>query len=250
MTNLQVQEIPFPQEPLWKETLQIISKTGSAASLKDAKVIEKMLHFNSQETRKRYGNAIATRFERLDSQVLDGLIDLAHTKIPVTTLENIWRILFCIAEPLVAQVYLDMIWPREPGSDMQRNEIRSYTESAFPQQSEKLYERLMTCLKNAGYLMPQGKQQLIIVGFANLEESLILSTHLLLAQLQRTIKISAIEANNYWKFLGYRKFDHVRIGFRSAEAKGLIMRYAIADHLEQITTRYSWKDLLSRIHER
>lgn len=74
--------------------------------------------------------------------------------------------------------------------------------------------------------MPQGKQQLIIVGFANLEDALLLSTHLLLAQTPRTIKIAEIEANNYWKFLGFRKFDQVRIGFRSAEAKGLIMRYA------------------------
>lgn len=247
ITNAQVQEIPFPQEPLWKETLQIIRKADSASSFKDAKVIEKVLHFNSQETRVRYGRAIATRFERLDAQTLDCLVDLALAKFPTATLENIWRVLFCIAESLVAKVYLDMIWPRDPGSEIQRTEIRSYTESAFPQKSAKLNQRLSTCFKQAGYLMPHGKQEFIIVGFANLEDSLILATHLLFAHTPRTIKISEIEANPYWKFLGYRKFDHVRIGFRSAEARGLIMRYATADHLEQITTRYSWKDLLGRI---
>lgn len=247
MTTLQVQEIPFPQEPLWKDTIHIIAEADSAGSLRDAKAIENMLHFNSQETRVRYGRAIATRFERLDPQILDGLVDLAHAKIPVTTLENIWRVLFCIAEPLVAQVYLEMIWPREPGADIQRTEIRSYAESAFPQKSAKLNQRLMTCFNQSGYLMPQGKQQIIIVGFANLEDALLLSTHLLLAQTPRTIKIAEIEANNYWKFLGFRKFDQVRIGFRSAEAKGLIMRYATVDHLEQITTRYSWKDLLGQV---
>src|SRR5262245_50448993 len=116
MNTLQAPEIPFPQEPLWKETIQIINEAAAASSFKDGKVVEDMLHFNSEETRERYGRAIATRFSRLDTQILDALVDLAHVKFPITTLENIWRILFCVAEPLVARVYLEMIWPREPGS--------------------------------------------------------------------------------------------------------------------------------------
>lgn len=247
MTTVQVQDMPFPQVPLWGETIQVIAGAASASAFKDAKALENMLHFNSQETRERYGRAIVTRFERLEAKTLQGLVDLAHEKFPTSTIENIWRILFCIAESLVAKVYLDIIWPREPGSEIQRTEIRSYTESTFPQKSVDLNKRLTTCFRQAGYLMSHGKQDFIIVGFANLEDSLILATHLLLAQTPRTIKISEIEANPYWKFLGYRKFDHVRIGFRSAEARGLIMRYATVDHLEQITTNCSWKDLLGRL---
>jgi len=247
MTTSQVQEIPFPQKPLWEETIQIIAGATSADSLRESKAMENMLHFNSLETRKRYGRAIATRFKRLDTPALEGLVDLAQAKFPIATLENIWRALFCITESLVSKVYLDMIWPREPGSTIHRTDLRSYIESVFPQNSEELSREVLACLRQVGYLMSHGKQDFIIVGFANLEDSLILATHLLLAQTPRTIKISEIEANPYWKFLGYRKFDHVRIGFRSAEARGLIMRYATVDHLEQITTNCSWKDLLGRL---
>ena len=127
------------------------------------------------------------------------------------------------------------------------DEVKSYIETGFPQQSKTLYERLMNCFKQSGYLLPQGKQDLIIVGFANLEEALVIATHLLLAREPRTIKISEIEANPYWKFLGYKKFDHVRVAFRNAEAKGMIMRYAVVDHLEQITTRYTWPELLANL---
>ena len=99
----------------------------------------------------------------------------------------------------------------------------------------------------SGYLSPQGKQDLIVVGFANLEDALIIATHLLMAREPRTIKMTEIEANPYWKYLGYKKFDHVRIAFRNAEAKGTIMRYAVVDHLEQITTRYTWQELLFKL---
>ena len=237
--------ITFPQEPLWKETLDIIRIADSVDFLTDAMALEKRLPFNSKETRKRYGRAIATRFSRLDPRITRGLVDIAKADVGTDIIEQIWRVLFCMVEPLIAQIYLELIWPREPGSSINRNEIRSYIETAFQQQSAKLNQRTISCLRHCGYLMPHRKQDLIVVSFGNPEDALILSTHLILAQTPRTIKLSEIESANYWRFLGYRKLDHVRLGFRSAEAKGLIMRYANVDHLEQITTRYRLQELLT-----
>ena len=236
--------ISFPQEPLWKETLEIIKGAQDASFLTDPKALEPNLSFNSKETRQRYSGAIATRFSRLDLSIRQGLVDLTRSNVESNIIEQIWRVLFCMAEPLVAQIYLEMIWPREPGTSINRSEIRSYIETSFQQQSAKLNQRIVSCLKQSGYLMPHGKKDLIVVGFGNLEYALVLSTHLLMANSPRTIRLSEIEVYNHWRFLGYRRFDHVRLGFRSAEAKGLIMRYANVDHLEQITTRYTWQELL------
>jgi len=241
------QEIPFPQEPLWQETLALVTEVEMAEILTNAKLIEDLLHFNSKESRERYSRAIATRFRRMEYQTLQNLLSIIKSGISAETLEKIWRIIFCKVEILFAQTYLELIWPREPGSSLQRDEVKSYIQTGFPQQSKMLYTRLMSCFKQAGYLLPEGKQDLIIVGFANLEDALIIATHLLLATEPRTIKISEIEADTYWKFLGYRKFDHVRVAFRNAEAKGIIMRYAVVDHLEQITTRYTWPEFVAKI---
>ncbi len=238
--------ISFPQEPLWKETLEIINQAEGPDFLADPKALEQKLDFNSKETRKRYGRAMAARFARLHRGVASGLIDLAKSNVELSVIEQIWRVLFCMVEPIVAQIYIEMIWPREPGAPIDRVEIRSYIETSFQQQSSKLNQRIISCLRQSGYLMPQGKHNLIVVSFGNPELALILCTHLLLAQAPRTIKLSEIESSNYWRFLGYRKFDHVRLGFRSAEAKGLIMRYANVDHLEQITTRYTWQEFLTK----
>jgi len=247
MTSKNTQEIPFPQKPLWKETLDLVVHIDDVAIFTNAKAIENLLHFNSQESRARYSRAIATRFRRLDSQVLLDFYQLVKMELPADTIEQIWRILYCKVEAIFSQMYLDLIWPREPGHSISRNEIRSYIQTTFPQQSKMLYEMLTLCFGQAGYLSPQGKQDLIVVGFANLEDALIIATHLLMAREPRTIKMTEIEANPYWKYLGYKKFDHVRIAFRNAEAKGTIMRYAVVDHLEQITTRYTWQELLAKL---
>lgn len=238
--------IPFPQEPLWKETLEIIKGAQDASFLSDPKALEPKLSFNSKETRQRYSCAMANRFFRLDLSIRQALVNLAMSHMEISIIEQIWRVLFCMIEPLVAQVYLEMIWPREPGTTINRSEIRSYIETSFQQQSAKLNQRIVSCLRQSGYLLPHGKQDLIVVGFGNLEYALVLSTHILMAHSPRTIRLSEIEASNHWRFLGYRKFDHVRLGFRSAEAKGFIMRYANVDHLEQITTRYTLQELLSQ----
>ncbi|MDO8722814.1 MAG: hypothetical protein Q7J31_11435 [Syntrophales bacterium] len=247
-TNTQnTQEIPFPQKPLWKETLDLVGGVDNIEIFTNAKLIENLLPFNSQESRARYSRAIATRFRRLDPYVLKGFLELVKTGTPTAIIEQIWRVLFCKVEVIFAQMYLDVIWPREPGHAIHRDEIKSYIQTTFPQQSKMLYEMLTLCFRQAGFMLPQGKQDLIIVGFANLEESLLIVTHLLMARAPRTIKISEIEADPYWKFLGYRKFDHVRVAFRNAEAKGMLMRYAVVDHLEQITTRYTWVELLAKL---
>jgi hypothetical protein len=246
MNNSKPQDIPFPQEPLWKETLDVLHEAENVDVLIDPKALEQILHFNSKETRTRYGRAIATRFARLEGPILRGLFDISKFRFDRATIEAIWRILFCMVEPVVSKAYLEIIWPREPGSIITRNEIRSYVETTFKHESRKLNTRLVNCLRQGGYVLPQGKDNLIVVGFGELEEPLVLATHLLFAKTPKTLKLSEIEASNYWRFLGYRKLSHVKVGFRSAEAKGIIERYAIVDHLEQITTRFSWEELLSK----
>jgi hypothetical protein len=236
--------IPFPQEPLWKQTIDLIKKADTADLLTDAKAIETNLPFNSKETRERYGRALATRFSRLDESIRQGLVTLAKSKSETTLMEHVWRVLFCLTEPLVAQVYLDLIWPREPGSSISRDEMKSYIETAFQQESAKLNQRIVSCLRQSGYIVPHGKTDFVVAGFGNPEIAHIFLTHLLMAQSPRTIKLSEIEGSNSWRFLGYRKFDQVRVAYRAAEAKGIIMRYTIADHLEQITTRYTMQELL------
>jgi len=241
--------LSFPQEPLWEETLNAVREAPNISTLTDAKALANILHFNSEETRARYGRAIATRFSHVDPAILAGFFQITQLGFDSIVINCIWRVLFCSGEPIVSRIYLDMIWPREPGSQIMRSEIRNYIETAFRQQSKKLNTRIINCLHQAGFVSPLGKEALNIIGFGDLDASLFLATHLIFAQEPRTLKISEIEGSDYWKYLGFHKFDYVRIALRSAESKGLFVRYATVDHLEQITTRYSWTDLVAHWRE-
>lgn len=234
----------FPQEPLWKETLAVLSKARDLDILVNAKELADLLHHNSEETRGRYGQALATRFSRLEKGWLSGLFDISKKDEKLAMAEKVWRVLFCKIEKIVGRTYLDLIWPREPGSLIERNEIKSYAATTFSQFGKKLSQRLASCLQFAGYLVPQNKNSYYIAGFGELDDSLILSTHLLFAQSPQTLRLSDLEASHYWKYLGFRKFDFVRVVFRNAETQGLIMRYSTADHLEQITTKFNWKEII------
>lgn len=244
-TDILSPKLSFPQEPLWEETLIAVREAPDIFILTDAKALANILHFSSSETCARYGQAIATRFSRLEQSILSGFFQIVKLGFDSKVIYGIWRILFCSVEPVVSRTYLEILWPREPGSQITRSEIRNYVEATYRQQSQKMNTRIINCLKQTGFVSPQGKDVLNIMGFGDLDASLFLATHLLYGQEPRTIKVSEIEKSDYWKHLGYRKFDYVRIALRSAESKGLLVRYATVDHLEQITTRYSWADLIS-----
>ena len=47
MNNSKPQDIPFPQEPLWKETLDVLSEAKGVDVLTDPKALANILHFNS-----------------------------------------------------------------------------------------------------------------------------------------------------------------------------------------------------------
>ena len=46
--------------------------------------------------------------------------------------------------------------------------------------------------------------------------------------------------------MGIRDESTVRAILRDAEVKGVIAKYTVVDQLEQITTRYSYEDYLSK----
>ena len=58
--------------------LDVLYETENVDVLDDPKALERILHFNSKETRTRYGRAMATRFARLEGPTLKVLFDVAE----------------------------------------------------------------------------------------------------------------------------------------------------------------------------
>lgn len=56
--------------------------------------------------------------------------------------ESLWRVLFCSVETILAKTYLDIVWPREPGSTIKRDEIKSCLQTSIAVKRTELYNYL------------------------------------------------------------------------------------------------------------
>jgi hypothetical protein len=70
--------------------------------------------------------------------------------------------------------------------------------------------------------------------------------HARLAPTARIVRLSDILAAAFWGLMGIRDDATVRSILRTADAKGIIAKYALVDQLEQITTRYSLGEYLEK----
>ncbi|MFA4915788.1 MAG: efflux RND transporter periplasmic adaptor subunit, partial [Syntrophales bacterium] len=65
-----------------KETLDLVGEADNIEIFTNAKLIENLLPYNSQESHARYSRAIATRFRRLNPYVLPGFLELVKVGVP------------------------------------------------------------------------------------------------------------------------------------------------------------------------
>lgn len=241
-------EIPFPQEPLWNDTLEVIQRlAGTGETPFTSQQIANNLRHNSEETRMRYGNAIHRRLFGHNELYGRTLLEVARAYQDEALVEALWRTIYFGVEPILGRTYLDIVWPREPGSVIGTGEIKNYVRTTWKSLGTKVVDRVTLSLKQSSAIRKHGKEY-IIGGFANLETSFLVLLHMFFAQdaAAITVRVASIEQSNFWKFLGYRSIDHVRVALRKAEQQGLLARYAVVDHIEQVTTKYSLSTLIER----
>lgn len=240
---------PFPSEPLWKETLEVIQRLSEQSNERvTPSLISELLNFNSEETRERYGAYIYKRLFGANKLYGEVMLKVVRSGVKASVVESLWRSMYFRIEPVIGKTFLDILWPREPGSVITRGEIKNYVQGSWRTFGSKIMERTILCLKQAGVIRAYEKD-FVVSGFGNLEEPLMIMLHLIfvLETPAVTISMVTIEENNFWKFLGYRNLDHVRIALRKAELDGLLARYAIVDHIEQITTKYSLSTFITNM---
>jgi hypothetical protein len=78
------------------------------------------------------------------------------------------------------------------------------------------------------------------------DNAFLLALHAKLAPTPRIVRLSDILSSAFWKLIGIREDATVRSILRDANAKGFIAKYAVVDQLEQITTRYSFDEYLTK----
>lgn len=216
----------------------------SIDELQDALVSK--LGQNSLETRRRYSQSILKWFFR---DGLDGLLRKAWCAYgDEAIVTDLLRHCYLTQEPLVGACVADSLFPLENGIAVPASYFGKFLSDFLHEPvPDKTRERLKINLKRLGFLeRARGKPDRLVSLLPQKTSFLILLHHLFAPRSLRTIELRNLFPNPFWKYLGYKTEDAVRSVLREADAARVIGKYVVADQLEQVTTCFTFEEMLER----
>lgn len=199
---------------------------------------------NSEEVRKRYGSLILLRL--FPEKSLDGINPRVwRIYQDEKILEDFARLTTLEAEPVITKFVIEQILVLSPGSIIENSTIQDYISSKFGSFKRDSYNRLRSAIIHMGFVSAV-TGGIIVQPIPLPDNAFLIALHSKLAPTPRIVRLSDILDAVFWHLLGIRDEMTVRSILREAEAKGYIAKYTIVDQLEQITTRYSLDEYLSK----
>jgi hypothetical protein len=233
------------QDVLLAEGLAAVKISVVCASIEQLQgALHNRLGQNSLETRKRYSQSIIKWFFQ---DGIDGL------------LRNVWcaygdeaiildllRYYYLTNEPLIGACVAESLFPLENGIAVPASYFDKFLSDFLGEPApEKTRERLKINLKRLGFLeRARGKPDRLTSVVPQKTSFLILLHHLFAPRSVRTVEVRNFLTNPFWKYLGYKTEDAVRSLLREADAARVIGKYVAADQLEQVTTCFTYEELL------
>lgn len=216
----------------------------SLAELQQRIVAE--LKQNSTETRTRYARSVLKWFFPDGIHSLARRVWLAYQDVRIEM--DVLRYLYLAAEPVMGLCVAESLYPLQPGMLIPPTYFDRFLKEFFSEQSPaKTTARLKSNLMRLGFLeRMRGKPDRLKTMVFEKTSFLILVHHLFAPDAPRTIEMTRLLADPFWKYLGCKSEDAVRALLREADAAGLLGKYVVADQLEQVTTCFSLAEFLNR----
>lgn len=235
------------QDAILPEGLQAVKLSAECRSLEELQQeLLKKLGQNSLETRRRYSQSILKWFF---ADGIDGLLPrIWRAYADEAIINDLLRYSYLAQEPLMGACVADALFPLENGLVIPPSYLDKFMID-FLQETprEKTRERLKINLKRLGFLKrAKGKPDRLTSVGPQKTSFLILLHHLFSLRSVRTVELRNLFANPFWKYLGYKAEDAVRSLLRDADAARVVGKYVVADQLEQVTTCFTFEELLER----
>ena len=235
----------YLQDILWKESLLAVQVSMDCQTITElvARLPERLPQ-NSAVTRQRNTSTIVSRFfpvEEID-QLPRQILRLYEDE---DLLAAVMQVLFLEAEPLVGQLVAERLSRLPAGTALPKDFFVQYTLEALGKREPHVSHRCCTAARVLGWTIVDKKRYYVAQQNPN-ETAALLILHYRYAPSPRVIDLKAMLVEPTWKYLGFSDEDAVRGFMRKLERRKLIARYATADRLEQVTTRYALESLLER----
>lgn len=162
-------------------------------------------------------------------------------------LRELARVTVLEVEPVIARFVTEVIQAMPIGQEFDSAQARDFITHLYGAFKQNSYKRLLVATRRLGFLEKNSKRNdRVIAAVPPPADALLLLLHARLAPTPRIVRVSDLLAEPFWRYLGLRQPDEVRAILHDANAAGLLARYSIVDQLEQVTTRYTWEEYLSR----
>ncbi|HEX7376075.1 MAG TPA: hypothetical protein VF278_03135 [Pirellulales bacterium] len=203
------------------------------------------LPHNSSETRVRSARFVIRWFF---PDGIDGIASKAWSAYQdKKILGDVLRYLYLSQEPVMGACVEQCLFPIETGMRLPKAVFDRYLTGYYRElPSKKTSQRLKTNLIKLGFLERLTGDEHRLLPVHPAKTSLLLLAHYLFAPAgARTVELSRLLADPFWKYLGFKREDEVRGVLREADVTGVLGKYVVADRLEQITTRFGIDDFLA-----
>jgi hypothetical protein len=236
---------PTIQGIAWKPGLQAIKDSVMFSSFDEFRGhLQHNTRQNSEETRKKYASLIISRL--FPEKSLDGINPKTwRFYCDESMLEDLARVTTLEVEAVIAKFLIDQVIVLEPGSFIDNSTLQDYISSVYGVFKRDSYSRLRQAVIQMGFASSE-KKGLLVQPVPIPNNAFMVFLHARFATTPRIIRLSDILNATFWKLMGIRDEATVRSILRDANAKGFIAKYTIVDQLEQITTRYSFDEYLSK----
>jgi len=236
---------PSIQSIAWKPGLQAIKDSDMFLSFSEFR--EYLLHNarqNSEETRKRYASIIISRL--FPEKSLNGINPKTWRFYrDDALLEDLARATTLEVETVISKFLLEQVMVLPPSSFIDNSMLKDYISSSYGVFKRDSYHRLHQALIHMGFASKETKG-LFVQPLPIPNNAFMIYLHARLAPTPRIVRLSDILNATFWKLMGIRDDATVRSILHDANAKGFIAKYAVVDQLEQITTRYSFEEYLTK----
>jgi hypothetical protein len=236
------------QDLLVRESLLAVTLAEGVRSERELEtLLTEKLPQNSRETRERYAQSILRWFfadgpHGFVSQVWRAYRDESIQR-------DILRVVYLRAEPIMGDCVAQALYPLAEGMSIPSRFFDGFLAQRLgsPEIPGKTRERLKTNLRKLGFLSHSRTHGDRLSSISSTRTAfLLLLHHLLASEGPRTVELSRLFPDPFWKYLGLKSEDSVRAILRLADSARWIGKYVVADQLEQVTTCYSLEELLSR----
>jgi len=199
---------------------------------------------NSPETRHRYASLIVRWY--FPQQRLESLLTRTWQAYSDDyLLVELIRIAVLEIEPVVARFVTELVQPLLPGDNINSLAIRDYVTTVYGAYKRNSHKRLLTTANALGFIERRASGW-VVAAVRPPADALLILLHARLAPTPRIVRLSDLLVEPFWRYLGLHQPDEVRAILHDAHAAGLIARYSTVDQLEQVTTRYTLEDYLTR----